>query len=248
MPQMGAFSATLIKPSPLTAGLLAYLATLIRRHRRVSVFMSSSSVAIRILTVDDHPVLRSGIGSLIGNHSDMHIVGEAGSGEEAIGLYRRLLPDVTLMDLQMPDMDGVECIKRIRQEFPLARFLVLTTYAGDVLAHRALKAGAHAYVLKQAARTELVDHIRAVFHGLRRVQAEVATNIANHTGDELLSAREIQVLGLVARGNANKQVAKELFINDETVKGHMKSILAKLHASDRTHAVTEAIRRGIIQL
>jgi DNA-binding NarL/FixJ family response regulator len=210
--------------------------------------MSTPSAMIRILTVDDHPVLRSGIGSLIENQPDMQIVGEAGSGQQAIELYRTLLPDVTLMDLQMPDMDGIECITRIRAEFPLARLLVLTTFAGDVLAHRALKAGAYAYVLKQSARTELVDHIRAVFQGLKRVQAEVATDIANHTGDELLSAREIQVLRLVARGNANKQVAKALFINDETVKGHMKSILSKLHASDRTHAVTEAIRRGIIQL
>jgi DNA-binding NarL/FixJ family response regulator len=210
--------------------------------------MPEHSPAIRILTVDDHPVLRSGISSLIANQPDMRIVGEAGSGNEAIELHRSLLPDVTLMDLQMPDMDGIECITRIRAEFPLARLLVLTTFAGDVLAHRALKAGAYAYVLKQSARTELVDHIRAVFQGLRRVQSEVATDIANHTGDESLSPREIQVLMLVARGNANKQVAKALFINDETVKGHMKSILAKLHANDRTHAVTEALRRGIIQL
>jgi two-component system, NarL family, response regulator len=210
--------------------------------------MSEHSTAIRIMTVDDHPVLRSGISSLIANQPDMRIIGEAGSGKEAIELYRRLLPDVTLMDLQMPDMDGIECITRIRSEFPLARLLVLTTFTGDALAHRALKAGAYAYVLKQSARTELVDHIRAVFRGMKRVQTEIAADIANHTGDESLSPREIQVLALVARGNANKQVAKVLFINDETVKGHMKSILAKLHANDRTHAVTEALRRGIIQL
>lgn len=210
--------------------------------------MAKALTPIRILCVDDHPVLRSGIAALIANEPDLEVVGEAGSGSEAIARYRELLPDVTLMDLQMPDMDGIECIKRTLSEFPGARIVVLTTFGGDALAHRALKAGAYAYVLKQAARTELIDHIRAVHHGMKRVQPEVAVDLAHHSGDEHLSPREIQVLSLVALGNSNKEIAIRLFINDETVKGHMKSILAKLRASDRTHAVTLAVRRGILQL
>jgi len=200
------------------------------------------------LSVDDHPVLRTGLSALIANQSDMQLVGEAGNGKEAIALYRDLLPDITLMDLQMPDMDGIECLTNIRAEYPDAKVIVLTTFAGDALAYRALKAGACAYVLKQMARTELIDNIRAVHAGAKRVHSVVAAQLAQHTGDEPLSPREIQVLSLAALGNSNKEIATQLFINDETAKGHMKNILAKLHASDRTHAVTLALRRGIIQL
>jgi DNA-binding NarL/FixJ family response regulator len=209
--------------------------------------MNEPTKRIRVMCVDDHPVLRSGIAALISSHEDIEVVGEASNGTEAIVQYRQLQPDVTLMDLQMPDMDGVTCIKQIRSEFPDARFLVLTTFSGDALAHRALKAGAFAYVLKQAARTELIEHVRAVHRGMKRIQAEVAEGLAHHTGDVPLSPREVQVLTLVAQGNSNKEIAARLFINDETVKGHMRSILAKLNASDRTHAVTLALRRGIIQ-
>lgn len=210
--------------------------------------MSELVRPIRVLCVDDHPILRSGITALISSHDDLEVVGEAGTGTEAISCYRDLRPDVTLMDLQMQDMDGVTCIKQIRSEYPDAKILVLTTFSGDALAHRALKAGACAYVLKQAARTDLIDHIRAVHRGMKRIQAEIATVLAHHTGDDPLSPREIQVLNLVAQGNSNKEVAVQLFINDETVKGHMRSILSKLNASDRTHAVTLALRRGILEL
>lgn len=203
---------------------------------------------IRILAVDDHPVLRTGISALIANQPDMALVGEADNGADAVAMFRELRPDITLMDLQMPDMGGIECIEKIRAEFPTARIIVLTTFAGDALAARALRVGASAYVLKQLARTELMDRIRSINAGARHVQPEVAVDIAHHLGEEPLSAREVQVLALVAHGCSNKEIAGKLFISDQTIKGHLANILAKLRVDDRTHAVTVALRRGIIQL
>jgi DNA-binding NarL/FixJ family response regulator len=203
---------------------------------------------IRILSVDDHPLLRSGIGALIATQSDMDLVGEASTGQEAIQLHRQLNPDVTLMDLQMPDMSGLDAIIAIRHEQPAARIIVLTTYSGDVLAQRALKAGAQAYVLKSLVRTEILNTIRLVHGGERRVQADVASEMAKHTADAALTSRELDVLRLVAAGYANKEISARLYINEETTKTHMKSILAKLGARDRTHAVGLGLKRGIISL
>ena len=203
---------------------------------------------IRILAVDDHPILREGLRALINNQADLSLVAEASNGRDALVQYRSHRPNVTLMDLQMPLMGGIEAITAIRTEFPGARIIVLTTFAGDVLAQRALKAGAVAYVLKGLVRKELLDTIRAVHRGLKRVHSVVAEQIAHHTGGELLTAREIDVLSLAATGNSNKRIGVKLSINEDTVKGHMTSILAKLGASDRTHAVTLALRRGIIEL
>jgi DNA-binding NarL/FixJ family response regulator len=210
--------------------------------------MGANPECIRVLTVDDHPLLREGIAALIGNQPDMTLVAQASNGREGIEEFRANRPDVTLMDLQMPDMSGVDAIIAIRSEFPAARIIVLTTYAGDVLAERALKAGAQAYVLKGLVRRELLDIIRAVHAGLRRIHPEVAKGLANHLGDDALTAREIEVLRLIAAGHSNKLIADRLSLADETVKGHVKNILSKLHASGRTHAVTEGVRRGIIEL
>jgi DNA-binding NarL/FixJ family response regulator len=201
-----------------------------------------------MLAADDHPILREGLRSLIGSQSDLSLVAEASNGREAIEQYRNHRPNVTLMDLQMPDMSGIEAIRAIRSEFPSARIIVLTTFAGDVLAQRALKAGALAYVLKGLVRKDLLDTIRAVHRGLKRIHSDVAQQIAHHTGEELLTAREIEVLSLAATGNSNKRIGVKLSINEVTVKGHMTSILSKLGASDRTHAVTLALRRGVIEL
>lgn len=208
--------------------------------------MTNDTRLIRILSVDDHPLLRSGIAALVGTQSDMRIVGEASNGNEAVQLHRELNPDVTLMDLQMPDMSGLDAIIAIRTEQPSARIIVLTTYAGDVLAQRALKAGAQAYVLKSLVRAEILDTIRDVYAGEKRIQAEVATEIAKHVAHALLTARELEVLELVASGNANKVISARLNINDETTKTHIKNILAKLGARDRTHAVSLGLKRGII--
>ena len=210
--------------------------------------MNILAAPIRILAVDDHPILREGIRALINNQPDLSLVAEGSNGQEALVQYRSHRPNVTLMDLQMPLMDGIEAITTIRSEFPDARIIVLTTFAGDVLAQRALKAGALAYVLKGLVRKELLDTIRAVHRGLKRIQADVAAQIAHHTGEVPLTAREIEVISLAASGNSNKRIGVKLSINEETVKGHMTNILAKLGARDRTHAVTLALRRGIIEL
>lgn len=203
---------------------------------------------IRILAVDDHPVLRQGLAALLSNESDMQLVAEAANGLEAIEQFRLHRPDVTLLDVQMPEMDGIEAIRSIRAEFAHARIIVLTTYAGDALAQRALKAGAQGYVLKGLLRKELLDTIRAVHRGQKKVSLDVAIQLAHHTADDALSDREVQVLKLVAAGNSNKRIANHLSITEETAKGHVRSILDKLGASDRTHAVTVALTRGIIQL
>lgn len=207
-----------------------------------------SEQKIRVLVVDDHPVLRDGVAAILENQSDMTMVGEARDGAEAIERFRALHPDVTLMDLQMPGMNGVAAITAIRSEYPGARIIVLTTYAGDVQAVRALKAGAIGYLLKSSLRTELIDAIHNVHRGQRHVHRDVADEIARHVVDETLSDREIAILRLVAIGKANKQVAAELGLSEETVKGHLKSIFSKLDVADRTHAVTVAARRGIIEL
>ena len=210
--------------------------------------MESANTRIKTLTVDDHPVLREGIAALLEGQEDMILVAEAVNGREAIEQFRTHRPDVTLMDLQMPEVSGIDAIVSTRSEFPQARILVLTTYKGDVHAARALDAGACGYLLKSALRKDLLDTIRAVHNGRKRIPPEIAIGIAEHHSSDTLTARELEVLTLVAAGNANKIVASELGVSEETVKGHMSSILAKLNANDRTHAVTIALKRGILQL
>ena len=210
--------------------------------------MGADSGPIRILTVDDHALLRQGIAALVNGQSDMKLVAEACDGQEAIEKFRLHRPDVTLMDLQMPGLNGIEAIIGIRGEFPAARIIVLTTYTGDVQVLRALKAGARGYILKGHVRREWLDTIRAVHAGQKRIPPEVAAELAEHATDEGLSSREIDVLRLIAGGNANKEIAHQLSIGEETVKGHVTNILAKLGANDRTHAVTIGLKRGIIQL
>jgi len=210
--------------------------------------MTNETSIIRILSVDDHPLLRSGIAALIDTQPDMRMVGEASNGNEAVQLHRQLNPDVTLMDLQMPGMSGLDAIISIRTEQPSARIIVLTTYARDELAQRALKAGAQAYVLKSLVRTEILDTIRIVYSGEKQVLADVAAEIAKHTADALLTPREMEVLKLVASGYANKAISAHLDINEETTKTHIKNVLAKLGARDRTHAVSLSLKRGIILL
>ena len=203
---------------------------------------------IRILTVDDHPLLRSGIAALLADQKDMALAGEAATGREAVEEFRRLKPDITLMDIHMPEMDGIDAIIAIRGEFPAARIIVLTTYEGDALAQRALKAGAQAYILKARVRKDLLETIRLVHGGAKRVDPDIAEQIALRTDDDMLSEREVRVLSLIAAGNSNKEVAAQLSISEETAKTHVRNILAKLGAQDRTHAVTLALQRGIIHL
>ena len=210
--------------------------------------MIEENKMIRVLMVDDHPLLREGIAAVIEGQPDLEVVGEATNGREAIEQFRAHQPDIVLMDLQMPVMGGIEAITAIRGEFPSARIVVLTTYRGDTQALRAFKAGASGYLLKSMLRKELLDTIRSVHAGHRRIPPEIASEIAEHHTDDALSQREIEVLQRVAAGGANKIVAGELNISEETVKAHMRSILAKLSANDRTHAVMIALKRGIIEL
>ena len=203
---------------------------------------------ISVLVVDDHPMLREGVAAVLQLQEDMRLVGEAQSGAEGVARFRELRPDVTLMDLQMPGMNGVQAIEAIRSEAPNAKIVVLTTYDGDAQALRALRAGAAGYLLKSSLRKELIETIRDVHAGRKRVSAAMAERIAVHAVDERLSEREIAILRLVADGNQNKHVAWKLSISEETVKAHLKSIFGKLDVSDRTHAVTVAVRRGIIDL
>ena len=209
--------------------------------------MSVGSNSIRILTVDDHPLLRGGIAALLATQPDMILVAEASNGREAIQQFRAHHPDITLMDLQMPDMNGVDAITAIRSEFPEARIIILTTYAGDVQVLRAMRTGARAYLLKSLLDRELLETIRAVHAGKKALSAEASFELAEHATDELLTPAEIEVLQLIAAGNANKQIADQLSITEETVKGRVKNILSKLGANDRTHAAMIGVKRGIIQ-
>jgi DNA-binding NarL/FixJ family response regulator len=210
--------------------------------------MSGDRALIRILCVDDHPLLREGVTALLASQPDMTLVAEASNGREAIEQFRKHRPDVTLMDLQMPEVNGVDAMIAICAEFPAARIIVLTTYTGDVQVMRALKAGARAYLLKGLLRKELLETIRLVHAGQKRVVPEVAAELAEHATDGSLSPREIEVLRLISGGNANKEIAARLSITEETVKGHIKNILSRLGANDRTHAVMIGLKRGIIDL
>jgi DNA-binding NarL/FixJ family response regulator len=210
--------------------------------------MSAEARLIRILTVDDHALLRKGISALVNAETDMKLIAEASNGQEAIEAFRSHRPDVTLMDLQMPELNGTEAIDRIRSEFPEARIIVLTTYTGDVQVLRALKAGAQAYVLKGHVHRELLDTIRAVHAGQKRIPPDIAAQLAEHATDDELTQREIDVLRLIAAGNSNKLIADHLSIGEATVKSHVSNILSKLGANDRAHAVTIGLKRGIIEL
>jgi DNA-binding NarL/FixJ family response regulator len=207
----------------------------------------SASKRIRILCVDDHPLVRDGITFAVQKQKDMELVAEAGNGVEAIAAYREHLPDVTLMDLRMPEMNGIEATRAIREEFPNARIVILTTYSGDVQALRALKVGAVGYVLKGMIRTDLINTIRSVHAGQRRIPTEISSGISEHFSADALSSKEIEILRHVATGCSNKIVADHLNISEDTVKGHMKTILAKLQAKDRTHAVMIATKRGFLE-
>lgn len=208
----------------------------------------SEQGAIRIFSVDDHPLLRQGIAAIINSQPDMTLVAQAANGSEAIQLFREHQPDVTLMDLRLPDMSGIDALIAIRTEYPAACIVMLTTFEGDVEIQRALQAGARGYVLKSTPAKDLVDVIRQTHAGKKRIPAEIAAQLAEHMGEEALTAREVEVLKHLAGGNRNRDIADLLFISEETVKVHIKHIMEKLSASDRTQAVAIAVRRGIIQL
>ena len=210
--------------------------------------MQSAHNLIRILTVDDHPILRKGLAALVNAEPDLKLVAEASNGKEAIEAFRCHQPDITLMDLQMPGLDGIQAIEAICSEFPAARIIVLTTYTGDTQVVRSLKAGARAFVLKGHVLDELLDTIRAVHAGKKRIPPDVAAELADHAIDDALTEREIDVLKLIAAGNGNKQIADELSISEATVKSRVTNILSKLGANDRAHAVTIGLKRGIIEL
>ena len=206
------------------------------------------SEQIRVFSVDDHPLLREGIAALVNNQPDMTLVAEAATGAEALERFKQHVPDVTLMDLRLPDMSGIDILIAIRTEFPEARIIMLTTFEGDVEIHRALQAGARGYVLKNMPPSQLLDVIRQVHAGKKRIPPEIASQLAEHMSDESLTEREVEVLRQVADGNRNRDIAKNLFISEETVKVHIKHIMEKLGATDRTQAVAIGVRRGIIQL
>ena len=210
--------------------------------------MSAAAGSIRILIVDDHPLLREGIAALVGGQMDMTLIAECSNGREAIQAFRTHRPDVTLMDRQMPEMSGLAAIDAIRGEFPEARIIVLTTYSGDVQVMRALQAGARAYLLKSLVHKELLDTIRAVHAGKKMMSPEASYELAEHATDDALTKTEIDVLRLIVAGNANKQIADQLSITEETVKGRVRNILSKLGANDRTHAAMIGLKRGIIEL
>jgi DNA-binding NarL/FixJ family response regulator len=208
----------------------------------------SALAEIRVFSVDDHPLLHEGLATVIRNQPDMVLAGEASTGREAISRFRECEPDITLMDLRLPDMSGIDAMMAIRSEFPEARVIILTTFAGDVEIQRALEAGARAYVLKSMPPKDLVEVIRQVHAGKKRIPAEIAAHLAEHYSDEALTGREVEVLKQIAGGNRNRDIADKLFITEETVKVHIKHIMEKLGASDRTQAVAIGVRRGIIQL
>jgi DNA-binding NarL/FixJ family response regulator len=208
----------------------------------------TGSAQIKVFSVDDHPLLHEGLATVIRNQPDLLLVAEATNGRDAITRFRECTPDVTLLDLRLPDMSGIDVLRAIRSEFPEARIIILTTFAGDVEIQRALEAGARAYVLKSMPPKDLVDVIRQVHAGKRRIPAEIAAHLAEHYSDEALTTREVEVLRQIAGGNRNRDIADKLFITEETVKVHIKHIMEKLGASDRTQAVAIGVRRGIIQL